>query len=120
MCFGSLTYGYSFSVTTTTLGQSSFWTYFDLTQDTTAPRYAYTNRIIGGLNGCFSGGGFIGALIGGWACDALGRKKTLLLATPIAILGGALQGGAVHISMLLVGRLLGGVAVGVYFSPWFR
>ncbi|KAH8697583.1 general substrate transporter [Talaromyces proteolyticus] len=113
LCFGSLTYGYSFSITSTTLGQPSFFEYFNLSQDTTAPRYAYTNRVIGGLNGCFSGGGFLGALVGGWACDALGRKKTLLLATPIAILGGALQGGAVNIAMLLVGRTLGGFAVGI-------
>jgi MFS family permease len=119
LCFGSLTYGYSFSVTSTTLGQPSFFEYFNLSQDTTSPRYAFTNRVIGGLNGCFSGGGFFGALVGGWACDALGRKKTLLLATPIAILGGALQGGAVNIAMLLVGRILGGFAVGKLFMSDF-
>jgi predicted MFS family arabinose efflux permease len=54
----------------------------------------------------------MGALFVGWACDALGRKKTLLVATPIAIVGGALQGGAAHIAMFLVGRVLGGFAVG--------
>jgi MFS family permease len=43
------------------------------------------------MNACFSGGGFMGALFVGWACDASGRKKTLLVATPIAIVGGALQ-----------------------------
>lgn len=96
----------------TTLGQPSFFEYFDLTQNTTAPHYAYTNRIIGGLNGCFSGGGFLGSIFGGWACDYLGRRKTLLVATPIAIVGGALQGGAAHLAMLLLGRVLGGFAVG--------
>lgn len=54
----------------------------------------------------------MGAIFVGWSCDYLGRKKTLLVGTPIAILGGALQGGAVNIAMFLVGRLLGGFAVG--------
>ncbi|KAJ5263938.1 general substrate transporter [Penicillium angulare] len=113
LCLGSLTYGYSFSVTSTTLGQSSFFSYFNLSDNESSPSYAFTNRIIGGLNGCFSGGGFLGAIFGGWACDALGRKKTLLVCTPIGVLGGALQGGSVNIAMLLAGRLIGGFAVGV-------
>jgi MFS family permease len=108
-----LTYGYTFSIVSTTLGQPSFFAYFHLTQDATdAALYAYTNGIIGGMNACFSGGGFLGALFVGWSCDYLGRKKSLLVATPIAIVGGALQGGGAHIAMFLVGRLLGGFAVG--------
>lgn len=98
----------------TTLGQPSWFQYFDLTQDPTdTDRYAYTNRIIGAMNACFSGGGFLGAIFVGWSCDFLGRKKTLLVGTPIAILGGALQGGAVNIAMFLVGRFLGGFSVGM-------
>jgi MFS family permease len=113
LCFGSLSYGYAFSIVSTTLGQPSFYSFFDLTTDPTAGgQYAYTNRITGGISGCFSAGGFFGALFNGWACDHLGRKKTLLIATPIAILGGALQAGAVNIAMFLVGRTLGGFAVG--------
>lgn len=114
LCLGSLTYGYAFSVVSTTLGQPSWFEYFELTQIPSLPRYAYTNQIIGAMNGCFSGGGFLGALFGGWACDYLGRKKTLLIGAPIAIVGGAFQGGAAHIAMFLVGRLLGGFAVGRY------
>ncbi|KAJ9494968.1 hypothetical protein H2202_009443 [Exophiala xenobiotica] len=115
LCLGSLTYGYTFSIVSTTLGQPSWFIYFDLTQDPTeAARYAYTNRIIGGMNACFSGGGFLGAIFVGWSSDYLGRKKTLLVGTPIAILGGALQGGAVNIAMFLAGRFLGGFAVVLY------
>ena len=107
-----MTYGYAFSVTSTTLGQQSWFDYFDLTQDTTSPRYAYTNRIIGAMNACFGVGGFCGAIFVAWACDHFGRKASLMIATPIAIIGGALQGGAAHIAMFLIGRLLGGFAVG--------
>ncbi|OAG33838.1 hypothetical protein AYO21_12057 [Fonsecaea monophora] len=113
LCFGSLTYGYSFSVAATTLGQAPFYAYFGLTTDPTSDRYAFTNRIIGGLNGCYSAGGVIGSLLAGWSCDALGRKKTLYLATPIGVIGGAFQGGAAHLAMLLLGRALTGISVGI-------
>ncbi|UNI21324.1 hypothetical protein JDV02_007323 [Purpureocillium takamizusanense] len=123
LCFGSLTYGYSFSIVSTTLGQPSWFAYFDLTQDPTdAKKYSYTNSIIGTVNGLFSVGGFLGATFVGWSCDYLGRKKTLLVATPVAIIGGAFQGGAAHIAMFLVGRLLSGFAVGilVVLTPLFQ
>ena len=113
LCLGSLTYGYTFSIVSTTLGQPGFFKYFGLTRDPTdVDLYNFTNGIIGAMNACFSGGGFLGALFNGWACDYLGRKKTLMVATPIAVIGGALQGGAAHIAMFLIGRLLGGFAVG--------
>lgn len=68
------------------------------------------------MNGLFSVGGLLGALFVAWSCDALGRKKTLAIASPIAVVGGAFQGGAVHIGMFLVGRLLSGFAVGEWCS----
>lgn len=68
------------------------------------------------MNGCFCGGGFFGACFVAWSSDALGRKKTLWIATIVAIVGGALQGGAAHIGMFLAGRIIGGFSVGTYFS----
>lgn len=64
------------------------------------------------MNGVFSAGGCFGALFVAWGCDRLGRRTSILFASPVAIVGGALQGGAVHIAMFLVGRLLSGFAVG--------
>jgi hypothetical protein len=96
----------------TTLGQPSWYAYFDLSQDPTNPRYDFTNSILGTMNGVFSAGGCFGALCVAWACDRLGRRSSILLASPVAVVGGALQGGAVHIAMFLVGRLLSGFAVG--------
>jgi MFS family permease len=96
----------------TTLGQPSWYAYFDLSQDPTNPRYDFTNSVLGTMNGVFSAGGCFGALCVAWACDRLGRRSSILLASPVAVVGGALQGGAVHIAMFLVGRLLSGFAVG--------
>jgi MFS family permease len=71
------------------------------------------------MNGLFSVGGFGGAMFVSWACDYLGRKKTLLVACPIAIAGGALQGSAVNIAMFLVDHLHGGFAVGALLTSVF-
>ena len=107
----------------TTLGQPGFYQYFELTQDPTdAARYSYTNAIIGAMNGLFCAGGFFGALFVAWTADRFGRKLTLLISSPLAVLGGALQGGAAHIAMFLVGRFIGGLAVGmlVVLIPLFQ
>lgn len=91
LCLGSLTYGYTFSITSTTLGQPGFFKYFQLASEASEPRCAYTKRVEGAMNGLFSVGGVFGSIFVGWSCDALGRKKTLWIATPLAMLGGALR-----------------------------
>ncbi|CAL5868383.1 uncharacterized protein PFLUO_LOCUS2608 [Penicillium psychrofluorescens] len=113
LTLGSLTYGYTFSITSTTLGQPGWYQYFDLSSEKTSSKYAYTQRIEGTMNGLFCAGGFLGAIFIGWSCDAVGRKNSLWIASPLAIVGGALQAGAVHIAMFLVGRFVGGFAVGI-------
>ena len=109
---GSLTYGYAFSIISTTLGQPNWYAYFDLTEDPSDSRYAYTNQILGATSGVFSAGGFIGAITLGWMCDALGRRKALLVSTVLSLVGGALQAGSAHIAMFLVARFLTGLGVG--------
>lgn len=113
LCFGSLTYGYDFSVISTTLGQPGFYAYFGLTASAeNAKLYAYSNQIIGAINGLFSAGGCFGALGMAWLCESKGRKMALYVACVFGIVGGALQAGSVHIAMYMVARLITGIAVG--------
>jgi MFS family permease len=44
--------------------------------------------------------------------DMLGRRWTIFVGSVISILGSSLQAGAVNMAMLIVGRFIGGVAVG--------
>jgi MFS family permease len=81
-----------------------------------ASLYAYTNQILGAMNGLFSAGGMFGALFMGWLCDAHGRKTSLLASGILAIIGGALQGGSVHIAMMLVARFITGWSAGNTYS----
>jgi MFS family permease len=61
----------------------------------------------------FTGGAIIGALSVSWLADILGRKKTVFIGGTISTFGCALQAGATTIPMLITGRLIAGVAVGI-------
>lgn len=106
----------------TTLGQPGWYAYFELVSDETSARFAYTKRIEGAMNGLFCAGGFFGCIFIGWSSNAMGRRKSLFVALPVAIVGGALQAGAAHIAMFLVGRFIGGIAVGILVTlvPLFQ
>jgi MFS family permease len=115
LCLGSFSYGYNFSIISTTLGQPNFYAYFNLTQNPKdAKRYAFTNQITGAMNGLFSAGAMFGALFMGWLCDARGRRVALFTSALIGIVGGALQGGSAHIAMMLVARFVTGYSAGQF------
>ncbi|CRG91958.1 Facilitated trehalose transporter Tret1 [Talaromyces islandicus] len=103
---GSLIYGYDSGIISTTLGQSSFPSYFHKPSD----------NLIGAIVSTYSGGQGIGNLLGGWLGDSLGRKKTIWLASTLALIGAILQTAAVNIVMFLVGRILAGFAIGLVYA----
>ncbi|EXJ93636.1 hypothetical protein A1O1_02028 [Capronia coronata CBS 617.96] len=111
LCLGSISYGYDFSIISTTVGQPTWYAYMGLTTDPTqASLYSYSNSIIGTIFGLFSAGAIFGGLFVGWFSDAHGRKKSLLSAAVINIVGGALQAGSVHVGMFIVARFITGFA----------
>ncbi|KAH7907374.1 general substrate transporter [Hygrophoropsis aurantiaca] len=117
LTLGSLTYGYANSVLVNTLGQPGFLDYFGLAAST-----PHANEVLGAINGIFSAGGTIGALMAGYMCDKYGRKLTMNTAALISILGGGLQAGSVNTAMFLVGRIVTGWGVGmlVVLIPIFQ
>lgn len=91
----------------TSIGQPGFFAYFNLD-----PKSSYTNDIIGAVNALFFFGACVGAVGGGPLADKIGRKLTLLTASVIAIIGGALTAGSVHVAMLIVVRVVQGCGLG--------
>ena len=91
VALSSLTYGYAFSVFSTSIGQIGFYKYFNLS--TTGPRASYTNSILGAINALFSAGAAFGALSIAWLPDWCGRRYTIIIAALISLIGG------VHISL---------------------
>lgn len=90
------------------IGLPAFFDYFNVSLATTEG-----NQILGAINGVYFAGGWIGCWIVPFCLDRLGRRLTLQLVTLLAIVSAAIQAGSVAIAMLLVGRILNGLAIGM-------
>jgi MFS family permease len=64
----------------------------------------------------FQGGAIAGTIVNLLAGDRLGRKKAIFAGACVSVLGSALQGGATKMSMLMIGRFIAGMAVGMLTS----
>lgn len=58
-------------------------------------------------------GALIGALNMGWVADWLSRKRSIMVAVVIFCIGSALQTSAVDYGMLVGGRFIGGLGIGM-------
>lgn len=58
-------------------------------------------------------GCFAGALINGYCADKISRKYSIVVASVIFCIGAALQGGAQSVAYLFVGRVIGGLGIGM-------
>lgn len=92
---GSLLTGYASSVISNTLGQPSWFAQMGLAGDD-----QQTTDIISAANGLFYAGGFFGTLFTYYVSERWGRLMGLKVAAAWAILGGALQAGAMNIPMV--------------------
>ncbi|KAH7161902.1 hypothetical protein EDB81DRAFT_840125 [Dactylonectria macrodidyma] len=97
------------------LGLASFLNYFSLS--TTGLDSTQGNHLIGGLlipNNClFAGSGIISCLLVPWLLDAAGRRTAIQITSLICVLSAAPQAGSVHTGMLLIGRFLKDIGVGM-------
>jgi MFS family permease len=64
----------------------------------------------------FQGGAILGTMITFVTADRLGRKRTIALGGLLSTIGCALQAGAANLAMLIVGRFIAGVAIGILTS----
>jgi MFS family permease len=98
----SITYGYSASIISTTLGQPSFLEYFNLL---TAPN---ATSILGATGGLFFAGATIGPLLLPWIADKYGRKWSIVLSLVISLIAFAVEAGSTHIAEFLAFRFVAG------------
>lgn len=55
----------------------------------------------------------MGSLLAPYISDSYGRRMAIFIGGFLATLGAALQGGAVGIAMLIAGRFIAGLAIGL-------
>ncbi|OMJ12914.1 High-affinity glucose transporter [Smittium culicis] len=57
-------------------------------------------------------GCFVGSLISGQLCDRISRKRTIMLGSLIFTFGSILQGMSTSMTVLVLGRIMNGIAIG--------
>ncbi|KAL7275274.1 hypothetical protein RUND412_001782 [Rhizina undulata] len=70
----------------------------------------------GGITASMSAGSFVGALAAGYLSDHLGRKKALMIAGFIWIIGSVVSLSAQNVGHLIAGRVINGLCVGITSS----
>lgn len=103
LSIGGFLFGFDSGIITSTIGQPHFIEYLG------HPSAAITGAIVSG----FAGGAVVGAASVSWLGDSLGRKKTIFVGGLISTIGCALQAGAVSTGMLIAGRIISGIAIGI-------
>ncbi|WAO97362.1 MFS domain-containing protein [Fusarium falciforme] len=106
LAVGGFLFGYDSGIISSTIALPHFKQYFDSPSDDTA----------GGIVSSFQGGAVLGTMINMAVADILGRKMTIFSGSVVSLLGSALQAGSTSMAMLIAGRFIGGVAVGMLTS----
>ncbi|EON70080.1 hypothetical protein W97_09346 [Coniosporium apollinis CBS 100218] len=103
LAIGGFLFGYDSGIITSSIAQEHFVEYFSKPNDT----------VVGGIVSAFQGGATLGTVVNMFFGDRLGRKMTIFAGSCVATFGCALQGGAANMAMLIVGRFIAGIAVGM-------
>ncbi|PGH30836.1 hypothetical protein GX50_06379 [[Emmonsia] crescens] len=101
---GSFLFGYDSGIISSSIAQGDFVQRF---------KGQLNDASTGGIVSAFTGGAIIGSLGVSYLSDIHGRRITIFVGGLLGALGAALQGAATSIAMLIVGRFIAGVAVGL-------
>lgn len=69
--------------------------------------------ILGAIVSVFAGGAALGSLASGLLLDDYGRRRTIQVGAVISILGVMLQAASSNLTMMIVGRIVSGFAIGM-------
>lgn len=104
MGLGSMSYGYSASIISTTLAQPSFLVYMGLDKRSNA------TELIGLTGSLYQAGGFIGTFFVTFFADRWGRRVGIAVPAALTVITGALLAGSVNIGMFIAVRPFSGAA----------
>ncbi|KAJ5267061.1 hypothetical protein N7478_009869 [Penicillium angulare] len=102
---GSFLFGYDSGIISSTIEQHAFVERFGSPD--------LSDAVSGGIISSYTGGAIVGSLLAPSISDYAGRRIVIFIGGLLATLGAALQGGAIAISMLIAGRLIAGLAIGL-------
>jgi len=102
-CIGGGLFGLDIASMSGVLSNNAYFTVFDNPGSTAQ----------GAIVASMPAGSLFGALAVTSLADRIGRKKTIILASIIWVIGGVLQCAAINRAMLVVGRIIAGFSVGL-------
>ncbi|KAF9954726.1 hypothetical protein BGZ72_004334 [Mortierella alpina] len=100
---GGMLFGFDISSMSGVVGTARYQEYFKKP----------SSSLQGGIVASMAAGSFLGALLAGPLGDRISRKRTIMLAASIWIVGSVIQCASVNVGMLIVGRIVNGIAVGL-------
>jgi sugar porter (SP) family MFS transporter len=103
---GGLLFGYDIGVISGVLTQPHFIDIFGVDGKISA-------NVEGGIVSSLMAGCFVGSLFSGWSCDYFGRKYTILIGSAVFTVGAALQTASHGLGVMITGRVIAGLAIGV-------
>ncbi len=102
----TLSFGFDISSISAIIGTQQYVDYFDNPSGTTQ----------GGIGAALAGGSVIGAVMAGPVSNRVGRRDAIAFACFWWLLGTAIQAGCNGVGMLVVGRFINGICVGITSS----
>jgi len=104
-------FGFDISSMSAIIGTTQYKCYFDQSGNgsCTGPK----SNVQGGITASMAAGSWLGALISGLLSDRLGRKKAIMIGALIWCVGSAIVSASQNIAMLIVGRVINGLSVGI-------
>ncbi|KAM0428511.1 hypothetical protein ACHAPT_006871 [Fusarium lateritium] len=115
---GGALFGFDISSVSAQLGENSYKCYFNQgpkgppftdDDDCSGPKSLHQ----GGITASMAAGSWLGALISGPLSDRLGRKYSIMVGCIIWIIGSTISCASQNIGMLVVGRVINGLSVGI-------
>ncbi|PGG98712.1 hypothetical protein AJ80_09485 [Polytolypa hystricis UAMH7299] len=109
---GGALFGFDIASLSAILGTRQYRCYFDQSpsgQECGGPRAS----VQGGITASMAGGSWAGALASGFLSDILGRKRAIMVGAIIWIIGSVITCAVQNIPMLIVGRVINGISVGI-------
>ncbi|KAF9161769.1 hypothetical protein DFQ27_002821 [Actinomortierella ambigua] len=100
---GGMLFGFDISSMSGAVGTETYRAYFGYP----------SSSLQGGIVAAMPAGSFAGALLAGKLGDVISRKRTIQLASAIWVVGSILQCATNGVPMLIAGRIINGVAVGL-------
>jgi sugar porter (SP) family MFS transporter len=103
-CIGGTLFGFDISSMSAIIGTGQYINYF-------GPKISANTQ--GGITAAMPGGSFLGSLVSGWISDKLGRKYAIQIGAIFWCIGSITICSSQNIGMLITGRFINGLAVGV-------